>query len=321
MKKLLLIEDDTDTTALLMGLLGSLGYGDGAVIHCGCMKEVHAVEAREVGIVLTDLSLPDSATRETYGRVQELFPYTPIIVMTGNAELEVAIKTIQQGAQDYLVKGEFDRKLLGKAIQYAIARKKQMNDYRRLFEENPAPLFIYEYDTYQFLEVNAAALHQYGYSREEFLALSADKIRPTEDVPDFRYRNDLAKDVYSDLGRWRHTRSSGEVFFVHVYAHCIAFEGRQAIVIHAPDIDKKVKAELALKAKVTEIERQNEQLRKIAWVQSHEVRGPVANIMGLVQLFDINDPTDPYNGEIMEKLRIVADKLDTVIKKINSYTD
>jgi hypothetical protein len=47
----------------------------------------------------------------------------------------------------------------------------------------------------------------------------------------------------------------------------------------------------------------------------------VANIMGLVQLFDISDPTDPYNGEIMEKLRIVADKLDAVIKKINSYTD
>ena len=195
------------------------------------------MDRQEVGIVLTDLSLPDSASEETFGLVAQLFPYTPIIVMTGNAELEAAIKTIQQGAQDYLVKGEFDQKLLGKAIHYAIERKKQMNDYRRLFEENPAPLFIYEYDTYQFLTVNAAALHQYGYSREEFLALSADGIRPEEDIPAFLQRNDVTADIYSDLGRWRHKRKSGEVFFVHVYAHRIEFEGRQAMIIHAPDID------------------------------------------------------------------------------------
>jgi CheY-like chemotaxis protein len=73
MKKLLLIEDDRDTTALLVGLLGSLGYGDGAVIHCGCMQEVYAVEAGKVGIVLTDLSLPDSATGRRMGGCRSCF--------------------------------------------------------------------------------------------------------------------------------------------------------------------------------------------------------------------------------------------------------
>ncbi len=84
---------------------------------------------------------------------------------------------------------------------------------------------------------------------------------------------------------------------------------------------KKVNAEQALKEKADEIAYQNEQLRKIAWIQSHEVRAPVANIMGLVQLFNLNDPTDPYNGQILESLRIVSEKLDGIIKRITAHTN
>ena len=321
MKKLLLIEDDQDTFRLMTMLLKGIGYSEETIIGCGDMRAINDLDTQDIEIVLTDLSLPDSESGETFARVQERFPYTPIIVMTATSEIATAVKTIQQGAQDYLVKGEFDKKLLTKAIQYAIERKKQMNDYRRLFEENPAPMFIYNYDTYRFLTVNAAALHQYGYGRGEFLSMSADQIRPQEDIPAFLHRNPLTPYAYSDLGRWRHKRKSGEVFFVHVYAHRIIFEGSKAMMIHAVDIDKKVKAELAVEEKTRQVESQNEQLRKIAWIQSHEVRGPVANIMGLVQLFNMNDPADPYNGQILESLRIVSEKLDGIIKKITAHTN
>lgn len=67
---------------------------------------------------------------------------------------------------------------------------------------------------------------------------------------------------------------------------------------------------------IQKLERQNEQLRKIAWISSHELRRPVASIMGLVSLYDHECPNAPFNKEIMQHLDTCARELDSVIRKI-----
>ena len=64
------------------------------------------------------------------------------------------------------------------------------------------------------------------------------------------------------------------------------------------------------------IEAQDTVLTDIAHIQSHQVRGPVATILGLVQIFNYDDPTDPVNKEVMEGLGVVTEKLDTVVKEV-----
>ena len=64
------------------------------------------------------------------------------------------------------------------------------------------------------------------------------------------------------------------------------------------------------------IEAQDTVLTDIAHIQSHQVRGPVATILGLTQIFNYDDPTDPVNKEIIEGLSIVTQKLDTVVKEV-----
>ena len=90
------------------------------IVRCSVMKEVMAIEEHDFQIVITDLSLPDSDYADTFSKVHEKFGYIPVIVLTGINEIDFAIKTIQNGAQDYLMKGDFDQKTLAKAIQYAI---------------------------------------------------------------------------------------------------------------------------------------------------------------------------------------------------------
>jgi len=74
------------------------------------------------------------------------------------------------------------------------------------------------------------------------------------------------------------------------------------------------------KNQFVQIQRQNEKLREIAWIQSHKVRGPVASILGLASLFnyDINDHHN--NIEILEKLKIATDNLDSIIKEVVDKT-
>jgi PAS domain S-box-containing protein len=128
-----------------------------------------------------------------------------------------------------------------------------MKNYRRLFDESPAPMYIYDDLTYDFLAVNNAALHQYGYSREEFLSMNAKRIRPSNEIEFFTNANRDISDSYFDFGVWRHTRKKGDLFFVHIYSHRTRFNGRNARSVLAVDIDRKVQAEIALSEKSAEI--------------------------------------------------------------------
>jgi len=79
---------------------------------------------RQAGLVLLDLSLPDSLGLETFARVFAHSPSVPIIVLTGTDDATVALRAVKGGAQDYLVKGKLDRELLVRSMQYSIERKR-----------------------------------------------------------------------------------------------------------------------------------------------------------------------------------------------------
>jgi PAS domain S-box-containing protein len=55
--------------------------------------------------------------------------------------------------------------------------------FRSLFYDIPLPMWVYDLDTFAFLDVNHAAMRLYGYSREEFLSMTIKDIRPPEDIP------------------------------------------------------------------------------------------------------------------------------------------
>lgn len=72
---------------------------------------------------------------------------------------------------------------------------------------------------------------------------------------------------------------------------------------------------------IQKIQMQNQRLKDIAWIQSHKVRAPVASILGLVQLFNKEEPADPMNIEILQGVTEAAHTLDDVIKEINAKTE
>jgi len=127
-------------------------------------------------------------------------------------------------------------------------------NYRQIFEESPAPMYIFDVQTFEFLAVNSAALNQYGYSRKEFLSMNATQIRPPQEIDLLKKTIHYGPHVaYFDYGRWKHIRKNGKVFFVHIYAHASVFQGRASRFVMAIDIDAKVKAEAALLEKNAEI--------------------------------------------------------------------
>ncbi len=114
--------------------------------------------------------------------------------------------------------------------------------YLSLFILNPEPMWVYDTETLQILDVNEAASQRYGYSHLEFLALTVKDLRPAEDVPKFL---ELLPDTpnFDRTGPWRHKLKDGTILQVLITSHSVNFGNRRArlvmaeSLVHNPDVD------------------------------------------------------------------------------------
>jgi CheY-like chemotaxis protein len=109
----LLVDDKPADARLVRQMLKDASSRPIAVTHVARLSEALAsLRTQRFGAMLLDLTLPDSAGRDTFVRARAEAPHIPIVVLTGINDEEVAAKAVQAGAQDYLVKGQVDGRLL-----------------------------------------------------------------------------------------------------------------------------------------------------------------------------------------------------------------
>jgi PAS domain S-box-containing protein len=110
-----------------------------------------------------------------------------------------------------------------------------------LFKANPHPMWLYDVDTLQFLEVNDAAVHYYGYSREEFLSMSIKDIRPEEEHQELmdHLERTIEHDGFNEAGTWRHRKKNGKMIDVEIISHTLEFNGHHAKMVLATEITKQ----------------------------------------------------------------------------------
>jgi len=119
--------------------------------------------------------------------------------------------------------------------------------YRLLFARNPQPMWVYDLETFAFLEVNEAALRHYGYSREEFLSMTLFDIRPEEDAAALREAIGRIEDGISFGGVWRHRLKDGRLANMEISSHTYTAEGRREGLVLAIDVTQRMEAERALR--------------------------------------------------------------------------
>jgi hypothetical protein len=118
--RVLLVEDNEDDALLIRETLSETTIE----IECAerLSKALEQLAKARFDAVLLDLSLPDAHGLETLGRMRRDGPSVPIVVLSGLNSEEVAVKAVEAGAQDYLIKGQIDGALLTRALRYAIER-------------------------------------------------------------------------------------------------------------------------------------------------------------------------------------------------------
>lgn len=123
---ILLVEDDPDDVWVMRNLLADRWDGPLELTQV----ELLSVGLERIGeiqfdVILLDLSLPDSQGLDTFFAMHARVGDVPIVVLSGYSDEATAVKAVQAGAQDYLVKGQVDDNLLVRSIRYAIERTRR----------------------------------------------------------------------------------------------------------------------------------------------------------------------------------------------------
>lgn len=114
------------------------------------------------GLVLMDLSLPDSQGLDSFLQLHARAPALPIIVLSGLRDTRVAVQAVQEGAQDFLIKGQVDGPLLVRAMRYALERKRMSQQLAQYAQELRSKNAQLEADLNMAREIQEVFLpHQY----------------------------------------------------------------------------------------------------------------------------------------------------------------
>lgn len=125
MIRILLVEDNDVDAHLTQDILAEWSVEQFAITHVTRLSEAFSYLGRErFDAILLDLSLPDGYGLPTLRQVQAANPTIPIIVLSGVSDQTLALQAVQNGAQDYLVKGQGQPELLARSIRYSIERKR-----------------------------------------------------------------------------------------------------------------------------------------------------------------------------------------------------
>ena len=246
----LLIEDNPGDARLIVEMLKEAD-GDGFTLECVARLSVglEKLTSHPADVVLLDLTLPDSSGLETFVRFQARFPMLPVVILTGLNDEETAVQAAQAGAQDYFVKGTIEGPALGRALRYAIERKKaqetiqlQGDRYAALISTTSDGYWHFDRDG-KLLDVNDTYCQMSGYSRDELLRMRIDDLEGSESHEKLLAHIQQLVAKGFDRFETQHRKKNGEMFDVEVSA--TALEAKDQFLMFARDITWRKLAEEA----------------------------------------------------------------------------
>jgi PAS domain S-box-containing protein len=191
-------------------------------------------------------ALPEKAWEQHRARLERHEAFSDFVFLRHNRAGELRYLSVS-GEPLFDEKGKFiGYHGVGKDITERARDQKALEDserrYRTLFDIHPLAMWVVDANTLAFLAVNGAAIRLYGYSKDEFLTLTADQIRPEEDVDDLRRAFADWSNNYSQRV-WRHRKKSGDIIPVKVTSFNLDFAGRRARLAVIEDLSERLRAE------------------------------------------------------------------------------
>jgi len=255
---LLLIGDDPEVCSSIKASLTD-GYEHVDVGYADTLPDAsRKLKGRDrYDVLLIDFPLQTAGEEQLFSWIMNQTNTTPAILLTDDDDSSFVTEVSSLGySLDYLPKHRMDPFLLKKSIHYCMEHKrfrqylnKSERQYRELFVINPVPMFIYDMDTYRFLDVNMAAIVTYGYSKKEFLTLTIKDIRPSRDLPKLEkiLQEQTVSDELSYRGIFTHMTKKGDLIQTEIQSKFTTVNGKKAKLVLANNVTERLRTQEALR--------------------------------------------------------------------------
>jgi len=246
------VEDNPGDVTLIKEMLRKAPQQDFQLINVETLSQaLEQLRSETFHAALMDLGLPDSQGLDTFLKLRDQAPDMPVVVLTGHADENLGIKAVRKGAQDYLVKGMADGRLLARSLNYAMERKRgemalrqSEEKFRTVFESASDAIFMLDQEG-RFLEANQATCERFGKSREQILQLKVSDLLAPESTGRAAGQpldaSKLGHRVYQTIQGLQ----DGQPITVEVSNRHIDYDGHPAILGIARDISERRRISLA----------------------------------------------------------------------------
>src|SRR5487761_870187 len=254
--RLLIVDDSKSDAELLLRTLHTGGFEAAYEVVDSSAAMRAALERQEWDVITSDHAMPQFSGPAALALAQELRPGVPLIIVSGEIDLNLAVSLIKWGAQDYVQKAELAKlvPVMKRVLHDAEARRKQESGeqalqvsetrYRRLFETAQDGILIVDADTGQIDDVNPFLMDLVGFSRKEYLGKKLWEIGAFKD-------SEASKSAFLELqskGYIRyeniplHTCSGGSVD-VEFVSNVYVVDHKRVIQCNIRDITERRQAE------------------------------------------------------------------------------
>jgi len=196
-----------------------------------------------------------------------------------------------------------------KNIEEALLTTKE--NYKNLFENSPAPMFIFDFKTLQIIDCNKETLLKYGYSKEEFLQLTIEDIRPKEDIAKINIAVE-SEEAYGEIHKkiWCHKKKNGEVMYMDITGHLINYDDRRVSLVMLIDVTERIKIEQQNEFEKRDKEALINNTKDLIWSVSNDYKLIAANKAFINNLEDLYGISVKAGDNIMFKEYFPAEFLD-----------
>jgi PAS domain S-box-containing protein len=317
--QVLLVEDNPGDARLIQE---SLCEASGAVFevrHADRLDSaLETLAAGDTDVVLLDLSLPDANGLDTLVRAHDAAPGVPIVVLTGLDDEELAMRAVQEGAQDYLIKG-VESAPLARAIRYAIDRKqiegelRQSQDRLKMIIAN-TPIILFATDREGRMTTSEGrGLEGVGVNPGEINGRSiVDLFARQQELLEIMRRALAGEEVLSTV------RVNSRAFDLHVGPLRADTSEVRGILGVATDITERVQAEQALRVTLEELEERNQELESFTYSISHDLKEPLRTLEAFSQflLEDYSDVVDEQGRDYLTRMGKAAGRMKQMIEEL-----
>jgi PAS domain S-box-containing protein len=186
-----------------------------------------------------------------------------------------------------------------------------------LFENNPSPMYIYDPDTLEIVDVNRAAIKKYGFQREEFKKLTLKDIRPTEEVSILLDAIANSTSHTGNTGIWKHCDRSGRQFFAEIHLESFKVEERDFKLVQAREISRVTEQQELMQAaqQETRYHLENTPIGIMEWDDQFNLKS-ISKQITEMSGYDIHDLADTNVLKLLEELVVDSD-VDEIKNHIN----